>query len=264
MKNYGFKNYFKERLKNKVFVIIICIYILICLSSAIYFCVNWQARNFFMSLGFTLFAPLIFIVEYLIDIRCGELFTAAVLFMAFGSILGSCYNVYTTIPFFDTFLHGLSGVLFGCLGFGLAERFFGKAEDKKSFFGCLFFAVCFSLAIAVIWEIFEYACNVMFGFDMEEDSFVYKISSYLLAGSHTETVEIDGITKTVIYYGDGLEYVIDGYLDLGLIDTLTDMIICLVGTLAFGIIAIISYFKFPKINAVLIPQTVKNPSKEKE
>ena len=258
MKTTTLKKYVEERTKDKKIIVILGGYLLCCLVSAIYWCIFFQPRNILMSIVFMGFVPLFFIVEHLINFRCGELFTLGVLGLAFGAILGTCFNLYTIIPFFDTILHGLSGILFSCLGFTLAEKFFGKATDIKKFFGCLIFAVCFSLAIAVIWEIFEYGCSVFLGLDMMEDSYVTNINSYLLSGSHSKTVEIDGIIKTIIYYGDGQTYIINGYLDLGLIDTLTDMIICTIGSIVFMTISIISFFKMPKVNEMLIPQVFES------
>lgn len=258
MEKITLKKYFLARIKDKKFLVILVAYLLFCLFSATYWCIDFQIRNILMSIVFMGFAPLFFIVEHLIKFRCGELFTIGVLGIAFGAILGTCFNLYTIIPFFDTILHELSGILFGCLGFTLAEKFFGKASTTRKFFGCLIFAVCFSLAIAVIWEIFEYGCTVLFGLDMMEDAYVTNINSYLLAGSHSETVEIEGIVQTIIHYGNGQSYIINGYLDLGLIDTLADMMICTIGAILFMGISVISFFKFPKVNKMLIPQIFEN------
>ncbi len=256
MERTNFKQYFHERIRGKAFVVILIIYAAFLLFSGVYFFILWQVRNAIMSLAFLVFIPAIFLVEYFLHLRCGNIFTAAILALASGSILGTCYDVYTAFDLFDIILHGLAGVLFACLGFTLAEKFFGAANDKKRFFGCLLFAISFSLAIAVLWEIFEYTCTVLLGFDMMEDSIVRNIQSYLLAGSHNEVVTLDGITKTIVYYGNGKMFVIDGYLDLGLIDTLGDMIICTVGAAVFGGVATWSYFKAPKINKALIPKAL--------
>lgn len=254
IKTKKLKDYVKERVANKAFSTIIIIYILFCIFSSIFWIVDFQIRNLCMSVAFMGFVPLLLFVEYKIKFRCGALFTAGVLFIAIGSLLGSCFNFYTIIPFFDTILHGMSGLLFACLGFTLAEKFFGRVDSIRKFFGCAVFALCFSLAIAVVWEIFEYICTVFFGFDMMEDSLVRNINSYFLAGSHTETVTLNGISQTIIHYGEGQTFVINGYLDLGLVDTLTDMIICTLGSIVFMIISIISYKYCPKINESLIPQ----------
>lgn len=256
MEKIKFKEYLKERVKHKFFVSALAVYVLFCIASAIYFCATSQWQSALLSVGYIAIALLFFILEYLIGFRCGELFTVLILLLAVGGLTGACYNLYTIIPFFDSILHGMSGLLFGCVGFTIANKFFGDENDNRSFFGKVLFAFCFSLAIAVVWEIFEYTCSSLFGFDMMEDTYVDSINSYLLAGSHSETVNIEGIVKTVIYYGDGQTYVIDGYLDLGLIDTITDMIICTIGATIFIITAIISYFKYPKINETLIPKVI--------
>lgn len=263
MEKITFKRYVQTRLKDKFSSVVFASYLLFCFTSAVYWCFDLQVRNFLMSLFFAAFVPLIFIAEYRLGIYCGKLFTIGVLFLAVGAILGTCFNLYTLLPFFDTLLHGTSGVLFGGLGFTLAEKFFGEACAKKTFFGCLIFAVCFSLAIAAVWEIFEYTCTSLFGFDMAEDTFVTDIRSYFLSGSHTETVDIEGITQTIIHYGNGQTYIMDGYLDLGWIDTLTDMMICTAGAFVFTGTAIVGYVKYPKINATLLPKS-KNPILRKE
>lgn len=256
-----FKEYFKERTTHKGFVGVLLTYLLVCLFSAVYWIVDFDVRNLCMSIAFMAFAPLVLIAEHLLRIRCGELFAAAVLLLAFGAVLGTCFDFYTLIPCFDMILHAMAGVLFSAFGFTLAEVFFSKNTGARHFFGCLAFAICFSLAIAVLWEIFEYGCSFL-GFDMQEDSIITRIDSYLLAGGHAETVTLDGIVKTVIYYGNGQTYTIDGYLDIGLLDTLHDMVICTIGAIVFAVVAIIGYKKCPKLNEMLIPQVVQKENDE--
>ena len=94
----------------------------------------------------------------------------------------------------------------------------------------------FSLAVAVLWEMFEYAAYAFAGIDMQEDMIVDGFSSYLLSGSHNQTVTIDGITQTIIHYGDGQTYVIEGYLDIGMYDTLNDMLVCTIGCFLFALL----------------------------
>lgn len=48
------------------------------------------------------------------------------------------------------------------------------------------FGICFSLDEAVMWEFFEYMCTITMGFDIMEDSYVDKINSYLLSGTHSQ------------------------------------------------------------------------------
>jgi hypothetical protein len=257
MLKQSFREYFIERIKGKSFLIITAIYLALLFGSAVYWVIDFDLRNLFMSLGFMLFVLAVFIVEYLLKFRAGSIFISAIYFLAYTSILGSCFNFYTIMPFLDLIQHCLSGVIFACLGVTLANVFFGNKNTHKRFFGCLLFGVFFSLAIATLWEIFEYGVNTILGFDMMEDAFVTQINSYLLAGTHNSAVHLDNITQTVVHYGNGKTYAFSGYLDLGLIDTLGDMMICTIGAIVFAIVSIISHFKLPSINRALIPQLIK-------
>ena len=101
---------------------------------------------------------------------------------------------------------------------------------------------------------FEYVGTTFLGMDMQEDTIIYNIRSFLLAGSHNDIVEINGITQTIIYYGDGQQYVIDGYLDIGLYDTLNDMLVCLIGALALPVLIVIGSLFGKKPEKFIVPQ----------
>ena len=253
----SFKGYLKKRIKDIPFLLILLLFSIACITSGIIWIVNGNVRNIIMSFCFILIVPAFFVVEYFIKIKAGVIFTFSICFLAFGSILGSCFNLYTTVPFFDTILHGLSGVIFACLGFSLSRKFFGEENTNKTFFGHLLFAIFFSLAIAVVWELIEYFLTILFGFDMMEDGIVNNIRSYYLSGSHNQVVELNDIAKTIIYYGNGNSIEINGYLDIGLIDTIIDMFVCFVGAIFFFITTILSNRFCPKINKSLIPNSLE-------
>lgn len=221
----------------KVYISLLAIYVLFCLASVVYFAVIGQTRNSLLSAGMILIAPLFLVIESALRMRVPALFAGLVLFISAGSILGSCYDFYTLIPWFDTLLHTLSGFVFPCLGFALLQVFIGPPDTGKKFWACVLFGLLFSLAVALLWELVEYALSEIGGFDMEEDAIITGFGSYLLSGNHNETVEIEGITQTIIIYGDGEEYIIEGgYLELGLIDTIEDMAVCLLGGVVFLIV----------------------------
>lgn len=251
-KRYG--NHVKERILNdRATSVVMAVFSLLCVLSGIYWMIDFSLRNLIVSFVFIGFVFFIYWVEHMVNIRFGTLFVAASLTLAFGGILGACFDFYMLIPFFDDILHCLSGVLFACLGYGVAEKFFGKASDKRSFRGCLLFGLFFSLAVAVGWELFEYAGNVFMSGDNFEDTFVDRICSYVLSGGHNTPVIIEDIEKTLIYYGDGQIYEIEGYLDLGSIDTVVDLLVCTLGAVLLYIISEISYKYCPKINKILLP-----------
>ena len=142
------------------------------------------------------------------------------------------------IPFFDTFLHTVSGFIFAAFGYSVMERVLIRTDENSRRIASLIFAFAFSLALAVLWEMFEWGSTVFLSGDMQEDSIVNSIRSYFLSGSHNNALVLDGITETVIHHSGGT-YVIDGYLDLGLQDTLVDMLVCVIGALVFLTLGII-------------------------
>ena len=250
----GLWKYSRERFCDRTFLIISAIYIAFCLFSTVWWIVNFKASYLAMSALFMLFVPAVPIAEYLVGMRCGGAFVTLVYLISAGGVLGSPFAFYSTFPHFDTLLHGLSGVLFAALGFTLAERFFGRATCARKFAGALVLSLCFSLAVATVWEIHEFNCTIFLGMETMDDTMIDGFKSFFLGGGRANPVILDGIYETVIYYGDGQQYVIEGgYLDIGIIDTIMDMIICTVGSLVFMLIATISYIKIPAINAALIP-----------
>ena len=256
MEKHSFKNYLKERLGKKSFVAILIGYILFCLFSAIIWCIAFNAKKLFISLAFIVAIPLIFIAEYAIGIHMNEFLTSMVILIMIGTILGFCFNLYITLPWLDTVMHALSGMLFSGIGFSFAEKFFGKPKTGKLFYGCLVFAICFSFSASLCWEFYEYISTVLTNKDMMADTIVTEIHSGLLSGIHAETLQLNGITKTVIHYENGQSYVINGYLDIGLIDTMSDLIICTIGTAIYSIIAVLCHTKHPRINELLTPEVV--------
>ena len=226
----------KKRLREDIpSCVVFAAYAAFQIFSGIWFAAHGDARDSALSFGYILILPAALLAEWLFRIRFPVLFHLLLFVLAAGGVLGSCYDFYTFIPFFDQVLHGISGVLFCAVGYTLFKRILGEDESKKTFFTCLLTGILFSLAIAVLWELFEYASYAFAGIDMQEDMIIDGFSSYLLAGSHSETVVIDGITQTIIHYGDGQIYVVEGgYLDIGMYDTLNDMLVCTIGCFLFA------------------------------
>lgn len=205
------------------------------LFSAIYFLSLGQVKETVLSLVCVVFIfPSFYLFQKLLSFDIGGGFTFLLLFLvAGGLILGPSYNLYMTIPFFDDALHCVSGLVFAATGYLFAERLL-KNKISDRFLYCFLFAIFFSLATAVVWEMIEYIGTTFFHLDMQEDKIVTSFHSYLLAGTHAKVVDVDNIVKTIIYYGDNQTLVIDGYLDLGLFDTLNDLVCCIVGTASFA------------------------------
>ncbi len=249
-------NYTGERLKSdKGRLVFLLIYIAYTVFSSVYFAVLGRTRDALLPLGYaSLFVVLLFAFECFLRIECPLPFVLVLFFVPIGGILGSCYDFYTFIPFFDSVLHTVSGFIFAALGYVIMERILMK-NDTRSRLAMLIFAFAFSLAVAVLWEMFEWALTAAMSGDMHEDSLVNSIHSYLLSGSHSGTVDITDIEGTIIIYDGGKQYYINGgYMDLGLFDTLLDMLVCLIGACAFLLLGTAQLLLGKKILTPLTPR----------
>lgn len=166
------------------------------------------------------------------------------LFIFSAEILGEINNFYGIIPYWDTMLHTLNGFLASGVGFALIDLL---NKNIKSFnLSPLFVAIvsfCFSMTIGVIWEFYEFASDQYFlNTDMQKDRIVTTIRSTKLNEEGKNKAEIiDKIKYTIIYSEDENGNIIetkvnDGYLDIGIIDTMKDLFVNFIGAFTFSII----------------------------
>ena len=237
------KNCFKSGIcklkEDKLRLILFLVYTVYTVFCSIYFFTNGYIRNGFLPIAYyALFVVVLNLFEYFLSMECSNLFLTIIFSIPVGGILGSCFDLYLTIPFLDTLLHTISGFIFAALGYSLMNRLLGRSDGK--YFGAnLMFGTAFSLGLATLWELFEWLLTSLMKGDMLEDTVVYNIYSYLLSGNHNTPENITDIDKTLIYYDGGKIYELEGYLDLGGLDSLTDMAVCLAGAIAFIILALI-------------------------
>ena len=150
-------------------------------------------------------------------------------FYAIGALLGHCWKFYYRFPFWDSMLHLMGGIAFAVLGVYLSQRAQGKPWMT------VVFALCFSIAVAAIWEFFEYGMDRFFAMDMQNDTVVHSIHSYMLGDSLGALGSIEQIEEISIH---GQELGLGGYLDLGLIDTMNDMLFESLGALLYVLLFI--------------------------
>jgi hypothetical protein len=107
------------------------------------------------------------------------------------------------------------------------------------------------MTVGVIWEFFEFTMDQFFYLDMQKDFIVNEIGSVTLDPNNSGMpFVISNITDTVINTADGKSYVVPGgYLDIGIIDTMKDLLVNLVGAVAFSIIGY-STLKFSKKSVI--------------
>ena len=151
-------------------------------------------------------------------------------------ILGelSCY--YVRFPHWDTIMHTVWGFLCAAVGFSLVDIL---NRDNRTHFNLspaylALVAFYFSMTIGVIWEFFEFGVDVIFLKDMQKDTIVHHISSVMLDETNSNIpILIDGISTVTV---NGQDLGLGGYLDIGLYDTMGDLIVNLIGALVFSVI----------------------------
>lgn len=165
------------------------------------------------------------------------------LFIFAAEILGEIQNFYGIFKHWDTILHTLNGFLCAAIGFSLIDILNNseKFHIKLSPVFVALVAFCFSMTIGVLWEFFEFGADYIFKYDMQKDRIVQSISTVTLEPEgKNKPVVIDDIDKTIIYStqdGQTVENVIyGGYLDLGIIDTMKDLIVNFIGAVIFSTI----------------------------
>ena len=165
------------------------------------------------------------------------------LFIFAAEILGEIQNFYGIFKYWDTILHTLNGFLCAAIGFSLIDILNNseKFHIKLSPVFVALVAFCFSMTIGVLWEFFEFGADYLFKYDMQKDRVVQTISTVTLEpDGKNKPIIVDGINKTIIYStkdGENLETVINGgFLDIGIIDTMKDLLVNFIGAVVFSTI----------------------------
>ncbi len=181
-----------------------------------------------------LFIPSIIQVQFRIEIP-PTLEIIIFCFIYAAEILGTINSFYTKIPHWDTMLHTINGFLAAAIGFSLVWILNDSDKQKinlSPIYLCIV-AFSFSMTIGVIWEFMEFGIDMFFGMDHQRDTIVYAIHSRLLDPEVFGTDKAIRDIQEVTVNGQSLG--LKGYLDIGLIDTMKDMFVNLIGALVFSI-----------------------------
>lgn len=186
------------------------------------------------------------------------------LFIYAAEILGELESYYVKVPGWDTALHTMNGFLCAAIGFCLFEML-NRSTDINIHLSPFFLALvafCFSMTVGVLWEFFEFGMDHLMHLDMQKDFIIRSFQSVNLDPTYSNiAVPVKDITETIITKADGTQVVIQGgYLDLGIIDTMKDLMVNCVGAVVFCILAVLGQgsSRAKKIASAFIP-LVKRP-----
>lgn len=215
-------------------------------------------------------ALILFMIPQMVDKKLGVtipvgLESVILIFIFAAEILGEINAFYEKIPVWDSILHTTNGFLMAAIGFALIDMFnrSEKFSVKMSPYFVAFVAFCFSMTVGVLWEFFEFGMDHFFGTDMQKDWIVSAINSVKLDPTGGNT-PVHLAVKTVAVNGKDLG--LGGYLDIGLIDTMKDLMVNFVGAVVFSVIGVF-YLKNRgrgKLAASLIPQVDEIEQKPEE
>ncbi len=158
------------------------------------------------------------------------------LFIFSAEILGEIQEYYLSFPFWDTMLHTINGFLMAAIGVAMVDilnrsRKF-RVELSPAFVALV--AFCFSMTIGVLWEFFEYGMDCLLGMDMQKDTWITTINTVALnpdGRNRVVTVAVDSVAVN----GEAWP----GYLDIGLHDTMKDLLVNFIGAVVFSVIGML-------------------------
>ncbi len=159
------------------------------------------------------------------------------LFIFSAEILGELNSFYIHFTHWDTMLHTINGFIMAAIGFALIDLL-NKIEKFHVSMSPIFVslvAFCFSMTTGVVWEFFEYGLDQYFGMDTQKDVVVTEITSVMF----DETNSNISITKPVdelVVNGEDWNETYGGYIDIGLHDTMEDLIVNFLGAFVFSIL----------------------------
>lgn len=204
-------------------------------------------RQFFLGSYHNMFLGILtlilFMLPRVIDKKLGVsipvgLETVILLFIFSAEILGEINAFYVKIPIWDTILHTTNGFLMAAIGFALID-IFNRSEKfsiRMSPGFVAFVAFCFSMTTGVVWEFFEFSMDWFFGLDMQKDWIVPVVNSVKL-NPDGANVPVKVVVDSLVV--NGKDWNLGGYLDIGIVDTMKDLMVNFVGAVVFSIIGMV-------------------------
>ena len=219
--------------KKRLAVIVVLMYVYI-LAALVNFIIRANYENAFICVLTMVTFSIPRFVEKKFKIEIPTLMEGIIFVFIFcAQILGELECYYIQFPYWDTMLHTVSGFLFAAVGFSLIDIINrdGRLKFHLSPLYVSIVAFCFSMTVGVFWEFFEFSADMLLKLDMQKDTVINGFSSVLFDTTSSNIAVYSGeILKTDI---NGR--IINGYIDIGLIDTMADLFVNFIGALVFSV-----------------------------
>ena len=156
------------------------------------------------------------------------LYGIAACFAAAANLGGEVFGFYLRFPFWDSALHFIWGVLAAVIGYSMPDLLGRREGVSRSMpmTAAVLLAISFATLVAVLWEFVEFAVDLWFHTDMQKDSWINAIYSvFLQPDGLNQARQVDIVS--VIVNGEPWP----AYLDVGLRDTMLDLLWTFIGSL---------------------------------
>ena len=252
------------RRQPKVFAVYLVLRLIV-LATLVSSILRGEYENAFICLLVLALFVLPFFIQQNFGIELPDTLQIIILLFIFASeILGERACFFITIPNWDSILHTTTGFLCAATGFALIDILNrnSKIKFELSPIYVALAAFCFSMTVGVLWEFFEFGMDRVFHLDMQKDTVVQSITSVMLDPTNSNTpITIDGIHSVAV---NGTDLGFDGYLDIGLYDTMEDLFVNFIGAVTFSVIGYF-YIKHRgkgKLAQAFIPTLSEDEDKE--
>ena len=228
-------SFYTDKRSKKSFYVYMILRILVIISALFEIANSNYTNTFFCIVALVLFSfPNL--IENTLKIEFPTVMESMIYVFIYAAwILGELNNFYEIFPYWDTILHTINGFLCAGLGFSFIDIL--NKRSQKFNLSPLYLALAafsFSMTIGVMWEFFEFSMDRVFLTDMQKDEIVETISTVTFDETKSNTpVKIKDIEKTIITTKDGKTIEVNGYLDVGLYDTIEDLFVNVVGAVTF-------------------------------
>lgn len=159
-------------------------------------------------------------------------------FAASANLGGEVLGLYLRTPLWDAGLHFLWGILAAVIGYAMPDLL-GRREGISRMLpkpAALVVSVSFAMLIAVLWEFTEFFVDLWFHTDMQKDSWIQSIYSVMLEPNGLNRAAKEEIESIII---NGRSW--PAYLDVGLKDTMSDLLWTFAGTIPGAALVLTDY-----------------------
>lgn len=240
------KNFYRENKKSTFWVYVILRMLVILSMIGQIFLKNWD--NVFLCVLTLILFTIPYIINKKFEISLPNTLEIIIfLFIFSAEILGEIQNFYGIFKYWDTILHTLNGFLCAAIGFSLID-ILNKNQKLHFNLSPIFVALvafCFSMTVGILWEFFEFSADTFVKTDMQKDRILTSISSVKLNSDNKNVpIILNNIDKTIIYSKNSddepiVTVIENGYLDVGIIDTMKDLFVNFIGAFVFSILGLL-------------------------